>query len=310
MKIAFVFPGQGSQSVAMMKAYEGLPAILETFGEASEALDQDLWKLVEQGPADKLNLTQNTQPVMLAADVALYRAWKALGGSMPTMLAGHSLGEYSALVAAGALDFRLAAELVRFRAQCMQEAIPAGVGAMAAVLRLADDLVRAACAEASCNGESAEAANFNAPGQVVVAGHRAAVERAVRLAKSKGAKHAVLLPMSIPSHCSLMKPAAERFSGQLANVEIVMPAVPVYQNADISPATNATAVKDALVRQIYQPVRWADTIHTMIAAGATMVIECGPGKVLAALNKRIAADTACLSLSDSEAFSEALSATR
>jgi [acyl-carrier-protein] S-malonyltransferase len=303
-----VFPGQGSQSVAMMKPYEELPAVRDTFTEASEALGQDLWKLVEQGPVEDLNLTQNTQPAMLAAGVAMLRAWRAAGGAAPSMLAGHSLGEYSALVAAGALEFGHAMRLVRFRAQCMQEAVPAGVGAMAAVLGLDDDLVRAACAEASRNGESAEAANFNAPGQVVVAGHRAAVERAIELAKSKGAKRAMLLPMSVPSHCSLMKPAAERLRERLAGITVSAPAVPVYQNADVAPATGTQAIKDALVRQLYQPVRWVDTIRAMIAAGATVVIECGPGKVLAGLNKRIAPEATCLTLSDAKAMSEALSA--
>jgi [acyl-carrier-protein] S-malonyltransferase len=310
MKIALVFPGQGSQAVAMMKPYEGLPAIRETFAEASEALGQDLWALAEQGPAEELNLTTNTQPVMLAAGVALYRAWQAAGGTAPAMLAGHSLGEYTALVVSGALGFRQAVQLVRFRAQCMQQAVPAGAGAMAAVLGLDDALIRAACAEASRDGESAEAANLNAPGQVVVAGHKAAVERAIELAKTKGAKRAMLLPMSVPSHCSLMKPAAQRLANELSGVQIGTPSIPVYQNADVAPAASAQAIKDALVRQLYQPVRWVDTIKAMLAAGATAVIECGPGKVLAGLNKRIAPEAITLSLSDSAALQAALSASR
>jgi [acyl-carrier-protein] S-malonyltransferase len=310
VKIALVFPGQGSQSVAMMKSYAGLPGVRETFAEASEALGQDLWKLTEQGPAEELNLTANTQPVMLAAGVALYRAWESAGGPAPAMLAGHSLGEYSALIAGGALEFRQAAQLVRFRAQCMQEAVPPGLGALAAVLGLEDDLVRVSCAEASHNGESAEAANFNAPGQVVVAGHRAAVERAIEKAKAKGAKRAVLLKMSVPSHCSLMRPAAQRLAERLGSASIVPPAVPIYQNADITPMMTAQAIKDALVRQLYQPVRWTDTIKAMLSAGATMFIECGPGKVLAGLNKRIAPEATTLTLSDATAFSEALSASR
>jgi [acyl-carrier-protein] S-malonyltransferase len=310
MSVALVFPGQGSQSVAMMKPYAELPAVRETFAEATDALGQDLWKLAEEGPAEELNLTANTQPVMLAAGVALFRAWQSAGGKAPAMMAGHSLGEYSALVAAGALQFGEAAKLVRFRAQCMQEAVPAGSGAMAAVLGLEDDQVRAACAQASRPGESAEAANFNAPGQVVIAGHKPAVERAIEAARSKGAKRAMLLPMSVPSHCSLMMPAAQRLSGRLREVTIAMPAVLVYQNADVAPASSAQAIIEALVRQLYQPVRWVDTVKAMLAGGATMIIECGPGKVLAGLNKRIAPEAATLTLSDSKAFSEALAAAR
>jgi len=293
-----------------MKPYEGLPGLRETFGEASEALGQDLWKLVEQGPAEALNLTVNTQPVMLAAGVALYRAWHAAGGTTPSVLAGHSLGEYSALVAAGALEFRHAAQLVRFRAQCMQDAVPAGVGALAAVLGLEDSLVCAACAEASRDGESAEAANFNAPGQVVVAGHKSAVERAIQKAKAKGAKRAVLLHMSVPSHCSLMQPAAQRLASKLESVSIVAPSLTVFQNADMSPGTSERAIKDALVRQLYKPVLWVNTIRSMLAGGVTTIVECGPGKVLAGLNKRIAPEATTLALSDLNAFNNALSAVK
>ncbi|HWQ39806.1 MAG TPA: ACP S-malonyltransferase [Burkholderiales bacterium] len=310
MGLAFVFPGQGSQSVGMMKAYEALPSVRETFGEASAALGADLWKLVAEGPADQLNLTVNTQPVMLVAGVALYRAWRAAGGPVPSSLAGHSLGEYSALVVAGAIDFAEAVRLVRLRAEYMQDAVPAGVGAMAAILGLDDDQVRAACAQASRDGEAAEAANFNAPGQVVVAGNKPAVERAIEAAKGKGAKRAMLLPMSVPSHCSLMKPAAERLQAWLASVVIRRPSIPVYQNADVAPAASEDAVKAALVRQLCQPVRWVDTINTLVAGGAEIIVECGPGKVLTGLNKRIAPDVTALTLGDAESFEAALTTVR
>jgi [acyl-carrier-protein] S-malonyltransferase len=306
MTIAFVFPGQGSQSVGMMKAYEGLPAIRETFAEASAALGEDMWTLVEEGPAEQLSLTVNTQPVMLVAGVAVFRAWRASGGAMPAMMAGHSLGEYSALVAAGALDFAQAAKLVRFRAQSMQEAVPAGTGAMAAILGLDDDGVRAACREASRGAEVAEAANFNAPGQVVVAGCKPAVERAIEAAKAKGAKRAMLLAMSAPSHCSLMKPAADRLRERLAQTTLRLPSVPVYQNATLEPARSVEALKDALVRQVQEPVRWVDNVRALRAAGAAVIAECGPGKVLTGMNKRIAEDATALALADAASLSEAL----
>ena len=308
MKIAFVFPGQGSQSVGMMKSFALLPGVRDTFSEASDAVGQDLWKLVEQGPAEELNLTVNTQPVMLTAGIALHRAWRAENGTRPTIFAGHSLGEYSALVAGGAIDFADAVSLVRFRAQAMQEAVPAGVGAMAAILGLEDEIVRAACKEASGTNEIVEAANFNSPAQVVIAGNIAAVERAMEVAKGKGAKRAVMLPMSVPSHCSLMRPAAERVRERLKTVKIGTSNVPVLHNADVSSADSADAVCDALVRQLYQPVRWVDTIRAIVSAGATHFVECGPGKVLAGLNKRIAPETQTFSFGDEPAFREALAA--
>ena len=308
MKIAFVFPGQGSQSVGMMKSFALLPGVRDTFSEASDAIGQDLWKLVEQGPAEELNLTVNTQPVMLTAGIALHRAWRAENGTRPTIFAGHSLGEYSALVAGGAIDFADAVSLVRFRAQAMQEAVPAGVGAMAAILGLEDEIVRAACKEASGTNEIVEAANFNSPAQVVIAGNIAAVERAMEVAKGKGAKRAVMLPMSVPSHCSLMRPAAERVRERLKTVKIGTSNVPVLHNADVSSADSAAAVCDALVRQLYQPVRWVDTIRAIVSAGATYFVECGPGKVLAGLNKRIAPETQTFSFGDEPAFREALAA--
>jgi [acyl-carrier-protein] S-malonyltransferase len=308
MKIAFVFPGQGSQSVGMMKSFAQLPGVRDTFSQASDAIGQDLWKLVEQGPADELNLTVNTQPVMLTAGIALHRAWRAENGARPAISAGHSLGEYSALVAGGAIDFADAVTLVRFRAQAMQEAVPAGVGAMAAILGLEDDLVRAVCEQASGTNEIVEAANFNSPAQVVIAGNKAAVERAMEVAKGKGAKRAIMLPMSVPSHCSLMRPAAERMRERLKTVKIGTSNVPVLHNADVKSADSADGVRDALVRQLYQPVRWVDTIRAIVLAGATHIVECGPGKVLAALNKRIAPETQALSFGDEPAFREALTA--
>ena len=308
MRIAFVFPGQGSQSVGMMQSFAGLPGVRETFAQASELLGQDLWKLAAEGPADELNLTANTQPVMLVAGVALYRAWQARKGSAPAIMAGHSLGEYTALVAGGALEFADAVPLVRFRARAMQEAVPAGVGAIAAILGLEDDDVRAICAEASSANEVAEAANFNSPAQVVIAGNKAAVERAMRIAEARGAKRAVLLPMSVPSHCSLMRPAAERMRKELGSLSFRRGTVPVLHNADVKSAESADAIKNALVRQLVQPVRWVETVRQMVSDGVTHIVECGPGKVLAGLNKRIAPESKNLPFSDGAAFVQALSA--
>jgi [acyl-carrier-protein] S-malonyltransferase len=306
MKIAFVYPGQGSQSVGMMQTFARLPGVQETFAEASERLKQDLWKLVAEGPAEELNLTVNTQPVMLTAGIALARAWQKAGGAPAAISAGHSLGEYSALVAGGALAFGDAVELVRFRAQAMQEAVPAGTGAMAAILGLEDEVVRAACAEASQGQDIAEPANFNSPAQVVIAGSKAAVERGMEIAKRKGAKRAVLLPMSVPSHCGLMRPAAERLKQKLASVAVKPSTVPVIHNADVKAADSAEAIRDALVRQLYQPVRWVECVRALVAAGATHIVECGPGKVLAGLNKRIAPEAQILTFGDEAALREAL----
>ena len=306
MTLGFVFPGQGSQSVGMMSAYADLPVVRDTFEEASQLLGQDLWSLVQNGPADELNLTTNTQPAMLAAGVGVFRAWSAAGGAPPRVMAGHSLGEYSALVAAGAIEFSDAAPLVRFRAQCMQQAVPSGVGAMAAVLGLDDEGVRAACAQATRDGEVAEAANLNAPGQVVIAGHKSAVERAVAVSKAMGAKRAMLLPMSVPSHCSLMKPAAEQLRQRLAAVPLYVPKISVLQNADVTAVTSTEALRQALIRQLVHPVRWVETIRAIAATGATHVVECGPGKVLAGLNKRIAPEVQSLSLSDGAAVHSAI----
>jgi len=300
MIFAFVFPGQGSQSVGMMNAYEGLPLIRATFDEASEALGEDLWVLMSSGPEEALALTVNTQPVMLAAGVAVYRSWQALNGPKPFCLAGHSLGEYSALVAAGSLNFADAMRLSRFRAQTMQQAVPEGVGAMAAILGLDDQGVRAACLEA-CGDEALEPANFNSPGQVVIAGHRAAVERGIDAAKARGAKRAVMLAMSVPSHCSLMKPAAEELRHYLADISVQAPQIPVVHNASVMSSHSGDEVRAALVQQLYSPVRWVETMQTMGKKGVTMVAECGPGKVLASLVKRNQPDVQGIALNDSAA---------
>ncbi len=309
MKFAFVFPGQGSQSVGMMAAYGDAAPVRDAFSEASAALGQDLWRMVSEGPAESLNLTVNTQPVMLAAGVAAYRLWQSRGGAAPALMAGHSLGEYTALACAGALDFGDAVRLVRLRAEAMQAAVPEGVGAMAAVLGLDDGAVRAVCAEAA-QGEVLEAVNFNSPGQVVIAGNRAAVERGCALAKAKGAKRALPLPVSVPSHCALMKPAADTLLAALAGIEVKAPAVPVLHNADVAAHADPDAIRDALARQLYSPVRWVETVQAMAAQGVQLVAECGPGKVLAGLNKRCAEGVAGLALADAAAIADALAKTQ
>ncbi len=302
MKFAFVFPGQGSQSVGMMANYGEAARIV--FDEASAALDQDLWALVAEGPVDALNQTVNTQPVMLAAGVAAYRLWLAQGGPAPALMAGHSLGEYTALVCAGALDFADAVRLVRLRAEAMQSAVPEGVGAMAAVLGMDDAAVMAVCAEAA-QGEVLEAVNFNSAGQVVIAGHKAAVDRGCALAKEKGAKRALPLPVSVPSHCALMKPAAEKLLAALAGIEVKSPAIPVLHNADVAGHGDPAAIRDALARQLYSPVRWVETVVAMAAQGVELIAECGPGKVLAGLNKRIV-EVPTLAIIDGTSLAEVL----
>ena len=284
--IAFVFPGQGSQAIGMLNGFAGNAVVAETIAEASEVLGFDLGKLILDGPKDDLDLTTNTQPVMLASAVAFYRAWVAAGGKLPAMVAGHSLGEYSALVAAGVIEFKEAVPLVRFRAQAMQEAVPVGQGGMAAILGLSDEDVRAVCNEAA-NGEVVEPVNFNAPAQVVIAGHKTAVERACDIAKAKGAKRALTLPVSAPFHSSLLKPASDRLRRYLEGVTFKTPVIPIINNVDVSLLTDTIAIKDALVRQAASPVRWVETILLMQASGMQRVIECGPGKVLSGLVKRI-----------------------
>ena len=306
-KFAFVFPGQGSQSRGMMDGYADFPVARDTFAEASELLHQDLWQLVEEGSDAELNATVNTQPLMLTAGVAVYRAWQSLNGPAPALLAGHSLGEYTALVAGGALNFADALPLVRYRAECMQQAVPEGVGGIAAVLGLDDDAVRAVCQEAA-QGEVLEAVNFNSPGQVVIAGNRAAVERGMELAKAKGAKRALMLPMSVPSHCSLLRGAAEKLRSYLNEVLVQAPSIPVLHNADVKSYTDAASIKDALVRQLYSPVRWVETIQAFGKQSMSHNVECGPGRVLVGLNKRIDTNQQALALSDGAALRAALTA--
>ncbi|MGO4327961.1 ACP S-malonyltransferase [Cupriavidus sp. 2TAF22] len=288
MKFSFVFPGQGSQAVGMLNAFADNAVVRATLDEASAALGQDLGRLIAEGPAEELNLTTNTQPVMLTAAVAVYRAWIDAGGAAPAMVAGHSLGEYSALVAAGVIPFAEAVPLVRFRAQAMQEAVPVGEGGMAAILGLSDDDVRAACAEAVAAGAGVvEAVNFNAPSQVVIAGHKAAVEKACEMAKARGAKRALPLPVSAPFHSSLLKPASDRLRERMAGMTFAAPAIPLVNNVDVAIVSDPQSIKDALVRQAAAPVRWVECVQKMAAEGVTHVIECGPGKVLAGMTKRI-----------------------
>ncbi|MEO4029487.1 ACP S-malonyltransferase [Chromobacterium vaccinii] len=304
MAFAFLFPGQGSQSLKMMDGFADLPVVQHTFAEASDTLSLDLWAMLQADGADEINATVNTQPIMLAAGYATYLAWQELNGKQPSIVAGHSLGEYTALVAAGALPFAEAVKLVRLRAEAMQAAVPAGVGAMAAILSLSDDDIRAACAEAA-QGEVVEAVNFNSPGQVVIAGNKGAVERAMDLCKAKGAKRALPLPVSVPSHCSLMRPAAERLAEALQGVHLSAPAIPVLHNADVASYNDASQIRDALTRQLYMPVRWTETIQKLAADGVTMMAECGPGKVLAGLAKRIDGNVKCLALTDRAALEAA-----
>ncbi len=286
---AFVFPGQGSQAIGMLNGFADNAVVQQTIAEASDALQFNLAKLIADGPKEDLDLTTNTQPVMLACAVAFYRAWLAAGGAVPTIVAGHSLGEYSALVAAGVIRFADAVPLVRFRAQAMQEAVPVGQGGMAAILGLSDDDVRAACIEAA-QGEVVEPVNFNAPAQVVIAGHKAAVERACEAAKAKGAKRALSLPVSAPFHSSLLKPASDRLRDYLAGIEFSAPQITLINNVDVAIVSDPAAIKDALVRQAASPVRWVETVQQIAASGATRLVECGPGKVLSGLVKRINGD--------------------
>jgi [acyl-carrier-protein] S-malonyltransferase len=307
MKLAMVFPGQGSQSVGMLRGYEGLPEIKSVMSEAAEALGPEFARLLDEGPAESLNQTVNTQPAMVTAGHAVYRAWRALGGPAPHVVAGHSLGEYTALVAAGALSFRECLPLVRFRAQAMQEAVPEGQGAMAAILSLEDGKVREACAEA---GGAVQAVNFNAPGQVVIAGEKTAVARAIEACKAKGAKRAMALPVSAPFHSSLMKPAGERLQGYLQKLAISAPLIAVINNVDVKVETRPDDIRHALVRQAYSAVRWVEIIRKMVDDGATHIVECGPGKVLAGMTKRIVPEIQSFSLADRAALELALQAVK
>jgi [acyl-carrier-protein] S-malonyltransferase len=297
MTFAMVFPGQGSQSVGMLAGYGDSPAIRDTLAEASDILKQDIGKLVAEGPAEDLNSTVNTQPVMVTAGICAWRLWRELGGAEPSMAAGHSLGEYTALVVAGAISFSDALPLVRLRAQAMQEAVPHGVGAMAAILGLKDDDVRAACKN-SAGDQICEPVNWNAPAQVVIAGHAGAVRRAMDAAKALGAKRAISLPVSAPFHSSLMKPVAARLREALSGISVKTPRIPVIHNVDAKSRTDPQSIREALVTQADHSVLWVDCVREMAARGATHVFECGPGKVLAPLSKRIADGLAGLALSD------------
>ena len=301
-KLTFFFPGQGSQSVGMMAGFGDSKIIRDTFVEASDILGVDFWKMATEAN-DSINETTNTQPIMLIAGVATWRAWQVVASTVPSILAGHSLGEYTALVASGALSFADSLPLVRYRAEVMQSAVPAGVGAMAAILGLDDATVRAVCVEAALN-DVLEAVNFNSPGQIVIAGNKAAVERGMELAKIKGAKRALPLPVSVPSHCALMKPAALKLAEYLKDVTITTPQIPVIHNADVASYDNADKIKDALVRQLYSPVRWVETVQAVYTQGITQAAECGPGKVLAGLTKRIVAELPCVAMTSNEALLE------
>lgn len=308
MSIAIVFPGQGSQSVGMLAALAAeWKQVGETFAEASEALGYDLWKLVQDGPESDLNQTDRTQPAMLAAGIATWRVWQAAGGITPSYMAGHSLGEYTALVAADALDFATAIKLVEKRGQLMQAAVPEGQGAMAAILGLSDEEVIKAC-DAAAQGTVVQAVNFNAPGQVVVAGSTAAVERAVALAKEAGAKRAIMLPVSVPSHCNLMQPAADELARTLATIDVKPPVIEVLHNVDVASHRDADTIRALLAQQLHKPVRWVETIQALGRAGASTIVECGPGKVLAGLNKRIDRDMNALPVFDAASLQAALDA--
>ncbi|MCB1837702.1 MAG: ACP S-malonyltransferase [Alcanivoracaceae bacterium] len=304
-KTAFLFPGQGSQSVGMLADLGEQTMIRQTFQEASGALDYDVWQLVQDGPEASLNETDKTQPALLTAGVALWRLWQQRGGARPDYLAGHSLGEYTALVCAGVINLGDAVRLVRTRGELMQSAVPAGQGRMAAILGLDDDQVRAACA-AAADGDVVEAVNFNAPGQVVIAGSAAAVERAIEACKAAGAKRAMPLSVSVPSHCALMKPAAEKLAEVMQDISFHAAEIPVINNVDVAQETDVAQIRDALVRQLYSPVRWVETVQALAANGVTHAYECGPGKVLAGLVKRVERDMQVLALETAAAFEQAL----
>lgn len=301
-QFAFFFPGQGSQSVGMMSGFDDNPVIKQTFVEASDILGVDFWAMATE-PNELLNLTQHTQPLMLSAGIAAWRGYIQAGGSQPSILAGHSLGEYTALVAADSISFADALPLVKYRAEVMQSAVPEGVGAMAAILGLDDEVVRAVCMEAAQN-DVCEPVNFNSPGQVVIAGNKTAVERGMEIAKAKGAKRALALPVSVPSHCALMKPAAEKLAVYLSDVTVQPPRIPVIHNADVASHLTADEIKQALVQQLYSPVRWVESVRAVSAKGITHSAECGPGKVLTGLTKRIVAELSCVALISNEAISE------
>ncbi|PVZ87960.1 [acyl-carrier-protein] S-malonyltransferase [Serratia sp. S1B] len=305
-QFAFVFPGQGSQTVGMLADLATqYPIVEQTFSEASAALGYDLWQLVQQGPAEELNKTWQTQPALLAASVAIFRVWQQQGGNMPSMMAGHSLGEYSALVCAGVLDFTAAIRLVELRGKLMQEAVPEGTGAMYAIIGLDNESIAKACEE-SAQGQVVSPVNFNSPGQVVIAGEKEAVERAGAACKAAGAKRALPLPVSVPSHCALMKPAADKLAVALESVTFSAPQVPVVNNVDVRIETSPEAIRSALVRQLYNPVRWTESVQFMAADGVTLLLEVGPGKVLTGLTKRIVDTLAAAAVNDTASLATAL----
>ena len=307
MKLAIVFPGQGSQSVGMMRGFADNVVVRQTFDAAADALGQDLWTLVAEGPSEDLNQTINTQPVMLTAAYAMFCAWRAAGGPQAEVMAGHSLGEYTALTAAGSLDFTDAVPLVRFRAQAMQDAVPVGIGGMAALLGLDDDTVRAVCAQAA-QGEVVEAVNFNAPSQVVIAGHKSAVDRACGLAKERGAKRALALPVSAPFHASLLKPAADKLRERLGDITVRSPAIAVIHNYDVETHSDVNEIRAVLAMQAASPVRWVETVQKMLQMQITHVVEIGPGKVLQGLVKRIAPGMQALVVTDAASLNTTLEA--
>ena len=309
-QVAFIFPGQGSQSVGMLESFAGSAAVDDVVRRASQALGEDVGRLIREGPADQLELTVNTQPCLLTASLAIYAAWRAAGGPAPALMAGHSLGEYTALAAAGSIRLEDAVPLVRFRAQVMQEAVPVGLGTMAAILGLDDDRVIAACAEAAAQdaGQVVEAVNFNAPSQVVIAGHRAAVARACDISRRLGAKRAMMLAVSVPFHSSLLAPAADRLRARLASVDVRAPSVPVINNIDVAVESDPERIRDALARQAAGPVRWTRVIAAMSERAITHVVECGPGRVLSGLTRRIVPALESLSVSDPASLRQALSA--
>ncbi|EMH4077118.1 ACP S-malonyltransferase [Serratia ureilytica] len=305
-QFAFVFPGQGSQAVGMLVELAAqFPIVEETFGEASSALGYDLWQLVQQGPAEELNKTWQTQPALLAASVAIFRVWQQQGGKAPALMAGHSLGEYSALVCAGVLDFKAAIRLVELRGKLMQEAVPEGTGAMYAIIGLDNDAIAKACEE-SAQGQVVSPVNFNSPGQVVIAGNKEAVERAGAACKAAGAKRALPLPVSVPSHCALMKPAADKLAVALKDITFNAPQVPVVNNVDVRTENDPEAIRSALVRQLYSPVRWTESVEFIAAQGVTSLLEVGPGKVLTGLTKRIVDTLTAAAVNDTASLSAAL----
>jgi len=304
-QFAFVFPGQGSQTVGMLAELAAqFPIVEETFGEASSALGYDLWQLVQQGPAEELNKTWQTQPALLAASVAIFRVWQQQGGKAPALMAGHSLGEYSALVCAGVLDFKAAIRLVELRGKLMQEAVPEGTGAMYAIIGLDNDAIAKACEE-SAQGQVVSPVNFNSPGQVVIAGNKEAVERAGAACKAAGAKRALPLPVSVPSHCALMKPAADKLAVALQDITFNAPQVPVVNNVDVRTENDPEAIRSALVRQLYSPVRWTESVEFIAAQGVTSLLEVGPGKVLTGLTKRIVDTLTAAAVNDTARLSAA-----